>query len=89
MMPTHKIAILSDTHGLLRPEVREALKGCEHILHAGDIADRKTCDDIACIAPATFVWGNADILNAIRQSKTWDDIHRDRCNLLIFEKEQL
>lgn len=60
MMQPHKIAILSDTHGLLRPEVRDALEDCEHILHAGDIADRKTYDDIACIAPATFVRGNAD-----------------------------
>ena len=59
-MQTHKIAILSDTHGLLRPEVRNALEGCEHILHAGDIADKKTYDDIASIAPATFVRGNAD-----------------------------
>lgn len=37
-----KIGIISDTHGLLRPEVLEILKDCKYILHAGDVKDRKS-----------------------------------------------
>jgi len=60
LMARHRIAILSDTHSLLRPEIKEVLQGCEYILHGGDIADRKTYDEISAIAPTTFVRGNAD-----------------------------
>ena len=59
-MAEHRIAIISDTHSLLRPEIREVLEGCERILHGGDIADRKTYDEISAINPCTFVRGNAD-----------------------------
>lgn len=59
-MAEHRIAILSDTHNLLRPKVREVLEGCEYILHAGDIADKKTYDEISSIAKSVFVRGNAD-----------------------------
>ena len=59
-MSKHRIAIISDTHGLLRPEVREILEGCDHILHGGDIADQKIYDEISSIKPCTFVRGNAD-----------------------------
>ena len=55
-----KIAIISDTHSFLRPEVEEVLKDCDHILHGGDIASREIYDRIASIAPSYFVRGNAD-----------------------------
>ena len=55
-----RIAILSDTHSLLRPETEEMLTGCDCILHAGDIASRETYDRIGGFAPAYFVRGNAD-----------------------------
>ena len=54
------IAILSDTHSLLRPEVEEILKGCDHILHCGDIASLELAEKIRSFAPAYFVRGNAD-----------------------------
>ena len=44
-----KIGIISDTHGLLRPEVLEILKDCKYILHAGDVNK----DEILCIADLT------------------------------------
>lgn len=56
----HRIAILSDTHSLLRPEICAVLRSCEVILHAGDIASQKTYAEILAIAPAYFVQGNAD-----------------------------
>lgn len=56
----HRIAVLSDTHSLLRPEIKQVLKGCEVILHGGDIASSMTYDELDAIAPAYFVRGNAD-----------------------------
>lgn len=54
------IGILSDTHGLLRPEVVTALAGCDHILHAGDICDNDVLDRLKRIAPVVAVRGNMD-----------------------------
>lgn len=55
-----KIGIVSDTHGLLRPEVIEALVGCEAILHGGDINSRALLDRLGEIAPVYVVRGNND-----------------------------
>ena len=55
-----KIGILSDTHDLLRPEVLDALSGCERILHCGDISSRKILDRLEEIAPVLAVRGNND-----------------------------
>lgn len=54
------IGILSDTHGLLRPEVLEALEGVDHILHAGDIGSLDILAELEALAPVTAVWGNTD-----------------------------
>ncbi|MBC2713256.1 MAG: metallophosphoesterase family protein [Desulfosarcina sp.] len=54
------IGILSDTHGLLRPEVEKALSGCDHILHAGDVGDQDVLDRLERIAPVVAVRGNMD-----------------------------
>lgn len=59
-MAKHRIAVISDTHSLLRPKIREILEGCEYILHGGDIADQKTYDEMSAINPCIFVRGNAD-----------------------------
>lgn len=56
----HKIGIISDTHGLLRPEVTEALRGCEFILHGGDINSQKILDRLQETAPTYAVRGNND-----------------------------
>ncbi len=56
----HKIGIISDTHGLLRPEVEEALWGCEAILHGGDINKQEILDRLNRIAPTYVVRGNND-----------------------------
>ncbi len=55
-----KIAVLSDTHGLLRPEVLPKLKGVEAILHLGDVGDPKILDTLREHAPVTAVRGNID-----------------------------
>ena len=55
------IGIISDTHGLLRPEAMEALFGVEHILHAGDVGDPEILHALRTIAPVTAISGNIDM----------------------------
>jgi uncharacterized protein len=55
-----KIGIISDTHGLLRPEAVERLAGVDHIIHAGDIGRPDVISDLRRIAPVTAVRGNVD-----------------------------
>ncbi len=54
------IGVISDTHGLLRPEALEALRDSDHIIHAGDIGDPGILKKLAAIAPVTAVRGNVD-----------------------------
>lgn len=55
-----RIGIISDTHGLLRPEAIEQLAGVDHILHAGDIGGPEVIEGLLRIAPVTAVRGNVD-----------------------------
>ena len=55
-----RIGVLSDTHGLLRPEVLTALTGVAHILHAGDVGNPQIIASLATIAPVTAIRGNVD-----------------------------
>ena len=54
------IGVISDTHGLLRPEALAALQGSNYIIHAGDVGDPQILDKLAAIAPLTAVRGNVD-----------------------------
>jgi putative phosphoesterase len=58
------IGVISDTHGLLRPEAVAALRGVEHILHAGDVGDSAILDALRKIAPVTAIRGNVDVSGA-------------------------
>jgi putative phosphoesterase len=55
-----KIGVISDTHGLLRPEVAPALAGVERILHLGDVGKISILQELAKIAPVTAIRGNVD-----------------------------
>lgn len=54
------LGIVSDTHGLLRPEVAPALRGVDRILHLGDVGKASILDELARIAPVTAIRGNVD-----------------------------
>jgi putative phosphoesterase len=54
------IGLISDTHGLVRPQVHTALAGVEMILHAGDVGGDDVLDELALIAPVFAVYGNTD-----------------------------
>ena len=60
-MTEHLIGVISDTHGLLRPQALQALKGVELIIHAGDIGNPKVLAGLARIAPVHAVRGNTDL----------------------------
>jgi hypothetical protein len=59
-MPSILIGVISDTHGLLRPEGIEALRGSEHIIHAGDVGSPEILEKLSRIAPVIAVRGNID-----------------------------
>ena len=59
-MPSILIGVISDTHGLLRPEAIEALRGSEHIIHAGDVGSPEILEKLSRIAPVIAVRGNID-----------------------------
>lgn len=63
-----KVGVISDTHGLLRPEALTALQGCEQIIHAGDIGNASILEQLALIAPVAVVRGNNDLKPAWAQS---------------------
>jgi putative phosphoesterase len=55
-----RLGIISDTHGLLRPEVFDAFEGVDHILHAGDLGPLELLTELEALAPVTAVYGNTD-----------------------------
>jgi uncharacterized protein len=56
-----RLGVVSDTHGLLRPELVAGLAGVDHILHAGDVGDEGILEALRRVAPVTAIRGNVDI----------------------------
>jgi hypothetical protein len=59
-MPRTIVGVISDTHGLLRPEALTALQGARHIVHGGDVGDESILRALEAIAPVTVARGNVD-----------------------------
>jgi putative phosphoesterase len=55
-----RIGVIADTHGLLRPEAVEVLRGVDAIVHAGDVGGEHVLDGLRALAPLTYVEGNND-----------------------------
>ena len=55
-----RVGIISDTHGLLRPEARAFLVGCDYIIHGGDVGGSEILEELALMAPLIAVRGNND-----------------------------
>jgi len=55
-----RVGVISDTHGLLRPEAVAALRGSDYLIHAGDVGDPAILSQLATLAPVTAVRGNVD-----------------------------
>jgi len=56
----HIVGVISDTHGLIRPQALAALNGSEHIVHAGDVGAASVLEALSAIAPVTAIRGNND-----------------------------
>lgn len=82
------VGVISDTHGLLRPEATAALAGCDAIVHAGDIGHPDVLDALGAIAPVTAIRGNVD-----KWASTLPDTEvvelEGRCLYLIHDVKQL
>ncbi len=72
------VGVISDTHGLLRPEAVTALAGAEHILHAGDVGDARILDALREIAPVTAIRGNVDQWGECAELPATDVVELDR-----------
>src|ERR671919_2509790 len=55
-----RIGVISDTHGLLRPQVFDIFKAVDHILHGGDVGKEEILVELGALAPVTAVYGNTD-----------------------------
>ena len=66
------IGVISDTHGLLRPEAVAALRGVEHILHGGDVGDVAILKALRKVAPVTAIRGNVDVSGACAELPATD-----------------
>jgi putative phosphoesterase len=55
-----RVGLISDTHGLLRPQAADFLRGSAHIIHAGDVGNKSILQQLAAFAPLTVVRGNQD-----------------------------
>jgi putative phosphoesterase len=55
-----RLGVISDTHGLLRPEVFEVFRDVDHILHGGDVGPPEILAELEALAPVTAVYGNTD-----------------------------
>ncbi|MBP7003535.1 metallophosphoesterase family protein [Amaricoccus sp.] len=67
-----RIGVISDTHGLLRPEALARLAGVAHIIHAGDIGSPEIVPRLAEIAPLTAIRGNVDTQPWARAFAPWE-----------------
>ncbi len=56
-----KVGLIADTHGVLRPQARDALEGCELIIHAGDVGSVEVIQELEVLAPVVAVRGNVDV----------------------------
>lgn len=74
-----RIGILSDTHGLLRPETVRELTGVDHILHAGDVGDDGILTQLAEIAPLTAIRGNVDVSGLCAQLPATEAVELGDC----------
>ncbi len=78
-----RLGIISDTHGLLRPEVFEVFAKVDHIIHAGDVGKDEILDELEAIAPVTAVFGNVDMSDVKRRTRDVAEVEIDDARFVI------
>jgi putative phosphoesterase len=83
-----RIGVVSDTHGLLRPEVLNAFAGVDHILHLGDVGDPAILDRLRKVAPVTAIRGNIDNSGACASLPATEYVTLGKVNLYMLHNVQ-
>ncbi len=84
-----RLGIISDTHGLLRPEVFDAFAGVDHILHAGDVGSLDLLAELEALAPVTAVYGNTDGPELRRALPDVAQLELDGFDVVVIHGDQL
>jgi putative phosphoesterase len=84
-----RLGVISDTHGLLRPEVFDAFEGVDHILHAGDVGKPELLSDLEVLAPVTAVYGNTDGADLRRMLPQVAMLELDGFDIVVTHGDQL
>jgi uncharacterized protein len=84
-----RLGVMSDTHGLLRPEVFDAFAEVDHILHAGDVGSLDLLTELETIAPVTAVYGNTDGDEIRRRLPQVATIELDGFDIVVTHGDQL
>lgn len=82
------VGVISDTHGLLRPEAVEALRGSEIIIHAGDVGDPDILKNLNAIAPVKAVRGNVDRESWARKLPLTEVVEVDHVSIYVLHNLQ-
>jgi hypothetical protein len=84
-----RLGIISDTHGLLRPEVFDAFRAVDHILHGGDVGKGEILTDLEALAPVTAVYGNTDGAELRRRLPDVARLRLDGFDIVVTHGDQL
>lgn len=84
-----RLGVISDTHGLLRPEVFDAFRDVDHILHAGDVGKWEIMNDLRAIAPVTAAYGNTDDSELRGQLPRVARVRLEGCDIVVTHGDQL
>lgn len=87
-MPSIKIGVISDTHGLLRKEAKSVLQTCDLIIHAGDIDQPNLLKELKQIAPTTVVRGNMDFGSWANSLKITERVQVGKWSILVVHNIQ-
>jgi len=77
------LGIIADTHGLMRPEVLDALSGVSAVVHAGDVGSAAVLDALAAIAPVHAIRGNVDLTGALAKLPATRVVRAGRARLYV------
>ena len=83
------IGVISDTHGMLRPEALDALKGVDMILHAGDVGQYQIIETLESIAPVVPVRGNMDGGGRTGELPPWETVTAGGADIFILHDEYM
>lgn len=84
-----RLGVISDTHGLLRPEVFEVFREVDHILHAGDIGPLDLLTELEALAPVTAVYGNTDGFDVRARLPQVQRLRLDGFDIVVTHGDQL